>query len=113
MQIRLARQTALTAIIIGAALAISHPALAQKTVTCNGTLIDVWLKQKAECPLAVIYDTAGERTCTLDRTGSGHDPLRPCSVAEKCRITGTYRTLGVGEHKTYAIQTITDLSYGQ
>jgi hypothetical protein len=111
MQIRITRQTALATIMIGAALAISHPALAQKTITCTGTLIDVWLKPKAAWPLAVIYDAAGGQTCTVDRTGSGHDPLRSCSVGEKCRITGTYRTLGGGERKTYAIQTITDLSY--
>ena len=98
------------AIIIGAGLAMSHPALAQKTVTCTGTLIDVWLKPKGEWPLAVIYDAAGGYTCTLDRTGAGHDPLRPCSAGEKCRVTGTYRTLGIGEPKTYSIQTITDLS---
>jgi hypothetical protein len=33
------KTTTLTAIIIGATLAISHPAFAQKTVTCSGTLI--------------------------------------------------------------------------
>jgi len=103
------KTTTLTA-IIGATLAVSHPAFAQKTVTCSGTLINVWLKPKAEWPLAVIYDAAEGRTCTFDRSGAGHDPLQACSAGERCRITGTYRTLGVGEPKTYAIQAITDQS---
>jgi hypothetical protein len=30
-------------------------------------------------------------------------------AGEKCRVTGTYRILGVGEQKTYSIQTITDI----
>ena len=104
------KTTTLTAIIIGAALAISHPAFAQKTVTCSGTLINVWLNPKAEWPLAVIYDAAEGRTCTFDRSGAGNDPLQACSAGERCRITGTYRALGVGDPKTYAIQTITNLS---
>jgi hypothetical protein len=76
------KTTTLTAIIIGAALAISHPAFAQKTATCSGTLINVWLKPKAEWPLAVIYDEAEGRTCTFDRSGAGHDPLQACSAGE-------------------------------
>jgi hypothetical protein len=61
-------------------------------------------------PIAVIYDAAEGRTCTFDRSGAGNDPLQACSAGERCRITGTYRTLGVGDPKTYAIQTITNLS---
>jgi hypothetical protein len=75
----------------------------------TGALIDVWLKKNAEWPLAVIYDAAGNYTCSIDRGHAGHDPLRPCSAGEKCRVTGTYRILGVGEQKTYSIQTITDI----
>jgi hypothetical protein len=95
-------------IIFGAALLVmGHPALAQKNViTCTGTLIDVWLKPKAEWPLAVIYDANGGYTCSIDRTGAGHDPMRPCSAGEKCRVTGIYRKLG---DQTYSIQTIIDL----
>jgi len=88
-----------------------NPSLAQRnTVTCTGTLIDVWLKPKGEWPLPVIYDATGGYTCTIDRTGAGHDPMRPCSVGEKCRIVGTYRMFGVGEQRTYAIQTIIELN---
>jgi hypothetical protein len=89
---------------------LAYPVRAQeRTVTCTGTLIDVWLKKNAEWPLAVIYDAAGNYTCSIDRGHAGHDPLRPCSAGEKCRVTGTYRILGVGEQKTYSIQTITDI----
>ena len=98
-------------IIIGAALAMSHhPAIAQKTVTCTGTLIDVWLKPKGEWPLAVIYDVAGGYSCTVDRTGAGHDTLGSCSAGEKCRVTGKYQKFGIGEPKTYSLRTITDVS---
>src|SRR4051794_30042507 len=92
-------------------LIAAFPALAQRnTVTCTGTLIDVWLKPKAEWPLAVIYDVAGGYTCSIDRTGAGHDPMRPCSIGKKCRVVGTYRRFGIGEQITYSIQSITDLS---
>jgi hypothetical protein len=83
-----------------------------KTVTCTGTLVDVWIKKNADWPLAVIYDADGKRTCSIDRSGSGHDPMQPCSAGEKCRITGTYRLLGIGDEKTYSIQTITDINTG-
>jgi hypothetical protein len=85
-----------------------HPALAQKNVvTCTGTLIDVWLKPKAEWPLAVIYDASGGYTCSIDRTGARHDPMRPCSAGEMCRVTGIYQKL---RDQTYAIQTIINLN---
>jgi hypothetical protein len=80
-----------------------------KTVTCTGALVDVWIKRNAEWPLAVIYDANGKYTCSIDRSGSGHDPLRPCVAGEKCRVTGTYRVRGIGEQKTYSIQMITAL----
>jgi hypothetical protein len=52
-----------------------NPSLAQRnTVTCTGTLIDVWLKPKGELPLAVIYDATGGYACSIDRPGEGHDP---------------------------------------
>ncbi|WP_141934682.1 hypothetical protein [Bradyrhizobium sp. UNPA324] len=100
--------------IVGAVIFVAltdYPARAQKNViTCTGTLIDVWLKPKADWPLAVIYDAAGGYACSIERMGAGHDPLRPCSVGKKCRVVGTYRKLGVGEQPTYSIQTITDLT---
>jgi hypothetical protein len=103
-------------ILTGAAMmmmATAAHAETPKTITCTGTLIDVWLKPKAEWPLAVIYDAAGGYACTVDRTGSGHDPLRSCSVGEKCRITGTYRTPGIGEPKTYSIHNVRKIEYAE
>jgi hypothetical protein len=98
-------------LLIAVALAtLAYPVHAQvRTITCTGTLIDVWLKKNADWPLAVIYDAAGNYTCTIDRGNAGHDPLRSCSAGEKCRVTGTYRMLGVGEQKTYSIQMIIDV----
>ena len=73
------------------------PAGAQSNrITCSGILIDVDLRAGAEWPLAVIY-----------RSGSGHDPLRPCSVGEKCRIVGTFRKIG----QTYSIKTIVSVNH--
>ena len=84
------------------------PASAQSNrVTCTGILIDVDLRAGDEWPLAVIYDMTGHYTCTIDRRGSGHDPLRPCSVGEKCRIVGTFRKIG----QTYSIRTIVSVDY--
>lgn len=82
----------------------SHPALAQKNnVTCTGTLIDIDLKRLSDFPLAVIYDATGGYTCLIDRSGSGHDPLRPCEVGGKCRVVGAFsRKVG----QTYTIRTL-------
>jgi hypothetical protein len=71
-------------------------------ITCTGTVIDVDTRAKAEWPLAVTYDENGHYTCTVDRAGSGHDPLRPCSVGEKCRVVGSFQKIG----HTYSIRMI-------
>lgn len=99
-------------VLVGTVLMIAAPpALAeQNTITCTGTLIDVWLKPNADWPLAVIYDAAGGYTCSLDRTGAGHDPMRPCTAGKRCRVVGTYRKFGAGQQPTYAIRSLTDLS---
>jgi len=72
-----------------AALAMST-SYAEKanTVTCTGPLIDISLRPNAS--LAVIYDTKGGYSCAVDRHGSGHDPLRSCSMGQNCRLVGTY-----------------------
>jgi hypothetical protein len=75
-------------------------------ITCTGTLVDVATRSGADWPLAVIYDASGHYTCTIDRTGSGHDPLRPCSAGEKCRVVGTFRKVG----QTYSIRTILSIN---
>jgi hypothetical protein len=71
-------------------------------ITCTGTLIDVDLTARAQWPLAVIWDTNGNYACTIDRAWSGHDPLRPCNIGERCRVVGTFRKIG----QTYSIKTI-------
>jgi hypothetical protein len=85
-------------------LIASHPALAQKNnITCTGILIDIDLKPRADFPLAVIYDATGGYTCLIDRSGSGHDPLRPCEAGRKCRVVGAFsRKVG----QTYTIRTL-------
>jgi hypothetical protein len=86
-----------------ALLSVPVPATAQADrITCTGTLVDVDTRSGAQWPLAVIYDEGGHYTCTIDRTGSGHDPLRPCSIGEKCRVIGSFRKVG----QTYSIRTI-------
>lgn len=88
-------------LLAAAAVALATPAAAQPSITCTGTLIDVDTQAKADWPLAMIYDQSG-RVCTVDRGGAGHDPLRPCSVGEKCRVVGTFRKIG----QTFTITTI-------
>jgi hypothetical protein len=80
-------------LFVGAIILVAAvPALAQRnTVTCTGTLIDVWLKPKAEWPLAVICDAAGGYTCSIDRTGAGHDPKVFCSPTPNARYVPTTR----------------------
>jgi hypothetical protein len=75
-------------------------------IICTGTLVDVDLRARADWPLAVIYDAAGGYACTIERTGSGHDPLRPCSVGEQCRVVGSYRKIG----QTYSIRAISSVA---
>jgi hypothetical protein len=53
-------------------------------------------------PLRIIQDAGGHYICTIDRTGSGRDPLKPCSVGGRCRVIGTFRKVG----QKYSIQTI-------
>jgi hypothetical protein len=96
-------------LVVAAALYVAtvHQALAQsKTVTCTGTLIEVYVNPR--WPLAVIYDAAGNYTCSVDRRGAGHDPIKPCTAGEKCRIVDTYRMFGDDKihDPTYSIQSI-------
>jgi len=84
-------------------LMLSFPARAQSNrITCTGTLVDVWLRANAGWPLGVIYDADGHYACAIDRSGAGHEPLKPCSFGEKCRVVGVFRKVG----ETYWIRTI-------
>jgi len=98
------RKTTLLAAVSVLFLIATNPLLAQKNnITCAGMLIDVDLKPRGDFPLAVIYDAAGGYTCLIDRSGAGHDPLRPCSARQKCRVSGTFsRKIG----QTYTIRTL-------
>src|SRR5262245_59116533 len=102
------RTLTLAALALSLAMLLSAPAKAQANrVTCTGTLIDVDVRARADWPLAVIWDTDGKYACTIDREGSGHDPLRGCNVGEKCRVVGTFRKIG----QTYSIRTILSVTY--
>jgi hypothetical protein len=80
-------------------------------VTCIGVLLNVYVKPhinaQRDWPLAIIYDESGGYACTIDRSGSGHDPLRPCNAGEKCRVVGTYERKVKGDYaQTYLIGTL-------
>ena len=80
-----------------------------RTITCTGLLIDVGLRPNTWA-LAVIHDAAGGYTCTVDRAGAGHDPMRPCSAGEQCRLVGIYsRKIDTGYSTTYVINRINSL----
>jgi hypothetical protein len=66
-----------------------HAQTPDRTITCTGILIDVAMRPKVWA-LAVIYDAAGGYLCTVDRSASRHDPMKPCSMGDKCRLVGTY-----------------------
>ena len=77
----------LTAVVIAAT-----PGYAQtpdRTITCTAILIDVAMRPKVWA-LAVIYDAAGGYTCTVDRSASRHDPMKPCAMGDMCHLVGTY-----------------------
>jgi hypothetical protein len=81
---------------------LSVPATAQSDrITCTGILTEAETRTSA-WPLGIIHDAGGHYMCTIDRTASGHDPLKPCSVGNKCRLIGTFRKVG----QTYSIQAI-------
>ena len=95
-----------TAAILVALIAPTHARERTITMSCTGTLIDVWLKSNDEWPLAVIHGDG--YTCTIDRTGSRHDPLRFCNVNEKCRVTGDYQIVN-RDPLTYRLRSIDNI----
>ena len=68
--------------------ASTHAQPPDRTITCTGLLIDVAMRPKVYT-LAVIYDAAGGYTCTVDRSAWRHDPMKPCSMGDVCRLVGT------------------------
>ena len=85
---RSAMRTMIAASLFAALVTSMSHAQKANTVTCTGPLIDISLRPNAS--LAVIYDTKGGYSCAVDRHGSGHDPLRSCSMGQNCRLVGTY-----------------------
>src|SRR3974390_3503120 len=83
-----AMRTMIAASLFAALVTSMSHAQKANTVTCKGPLIDISLRPNAS--LAVIYDTKGGYSCAVDRHGSGHDPLRSCSMGQNCRLVGTY-----------------------
>ena len=73
---------------------ITGRALAQQsgTVTCSGVLVDFQTNPRAALPTAVIYDAQGGYACLINRGRAGHDPLRPCSAEQGCKLVGTYKS---------------------
>jgi hypothetical protein len=79
---------------------LSIPATGQSDrITCTGILTEAETRTSA-WPLGIIHDALGHYMCTIDRTASGHDPLKPCSVGDKCRVIGTFHKVG----QTYSIR---------
>jgi hypothetical protein len=74
-----------------------HALLLAEVITCTGKLSETAI-------LAVVVDPAGY-TCTVDLRGARHDPMRPCSVGDVCRLTGRGHRAGTAG-KTYAIDEI-------
>ena len=71
---------------------LTWPAVAKNTVSCTGSMIDVFIDARADFPVAIVYDADNDRTCVLDRGRAGHDPLRGnCIVGDRCTIHGVYR----------------------
>ena len=84
-------QRTITLCALAAGVMAATPILAQppdRTITCTGLLIDVAMRPRVYT-LAVIYDAAGY-TCTVDRSAWRHDPMKPCSMGDMCRLVGTY-----------------------
>ena len=81
---------------------LSIPATGQPDrITCTGILTEAETRTSA-WPLRIIHDAVGHYMCTIDRAASGHDPLKPCSVGDKCRVIGTFHKVG----QTYSIEKI-------
>jgi hypothetical protein len=97
----------ITTVLLTYAGSYANAQKAADRIACAGVLIDVWLTPKGSWPLAVIYDDAGGYTCSINRDGAGHDPLKPCGPGERCRIKGTYRKL----QETYSIQKFDSIEY--
>ena len=67
-------------------------------VTCTGVLV---VGENEE----LIVDA--DRTCSVSTRGSGHDPLKPCTLGQQCRVTGTYsRKIDQFDRTLYVVRTL-------
>ena len=66
----------------------------KRTVECVGVLVEVDMVERADFPMAVVYDNSDltkAHTCVLDVGRAGHWPLKgACQPGEQCRLTGPY-----------------------
>jgi hypothetical protein len=74
-------------------------------VTCTGMLTEAETRTSA-WPVGVIQDTSGHYFCMIDRSASGHDLLKACSLGGKCSVIGTFHKVG----PTYSILRIISAS---
>jgi hypothetical protein len=77
-------------------------------VTCTGILTETETSTSA-WPLGVIQDTSGRYFCTIDRSASGRDLLKACSLGDKCRVVGTFQKVG----RTYSILRVVSVTRGE
>src|SRR4051794_32068250 len=94
---------------IAVLLCISQPALGDAEIHCTGVLIDVWQSKKAKWPMAVIADEDSPNVCVIDRAGSGHDPLKPCTAGDRCHVDGTGRRVGPAETRTFEVRPLSNV----
>ena len=65
-------------------------------IQCTGVLVEVDMVERADFPMAVVYDKSDQafdtpHTCVLDVGRAGHWPLRgACQTGMKCRLVGPY-----------------------
>jgi hypothetical protein len=60
-------------LITAVLLLFASPAVADATIYCTGTLINVWLNKKAKWPMAIIVDEETKNVCVIDLGKAGHD----------------------------------------
>ena len=61
--------------------------------------------------MAYIVDQSAGYTCIVNLRSFDHDPMRPCSVGDICRVTG--RGHSGSTDKIYVIDEINDVNRGE
>jgi len=81
-------------------LVVPFPAYADD-ITCSGALVNI-NQPHGDPPLGIVFDDSGEFSCSVDRRGAKHDPLKSCIAGYRCRISGSY----VANGRTYNMDEI-------